>query len=80
MAELARLFKAPIGSFHWLTARLENFLLPRTAGVFCNSAYTESLVRPRAPSVWRVPNASAPRNFLGDPATYRPVPTARSSS
>lgn len=57
MAELARLFKAPIGSFHWLTARLENFTLRRTAGVFCNSAYTEALVRPRARRVWRVPNA-----------------------
>ncbi len=57
MAELARLFESPIGSFHWLAARLENFALPRTAGVFCNSAYTESLVRPRARKVWRVPNA-----------------------
>jgi len=56
MAELARLFKAPIGSFHWLTARLENFTLRRTAGVFCNSGYTEALVRPRARRVWRVPN------------------------
>ena len=57
MAELARLFRAPIGSFHWLAARLENFTLRRTAGVFCNSAYTEALVRPRARRVWRVTNA-----------------------
>jgi glycosyltransferase involved in cell wall biosynthesis len=57
MAELARLFKAPIGGFHWLAARLENFTLRRTAGVFCNSAYTEALVRPRTRRVWRVPNA-----------------------
>src|SRR5665213_1482490 len=48
MAELARLFPARVGSYGWLTARLENFALRRTTGVFCNSAYTEGLVRPRA--------------------------------
>jgi glycosyltransferase involved in cell wall biosynthesis len=64
MAELARLFKVPIGSYHWLAARLENFVLPRTAGVYCNSAYTESLVRPRARQVWRVPNALREAFFL----------------
>jgi glycosyltransferase involved in cell wall biosynthesis len=57
MAELARLFRAPVGSYHWLAARLENFALRRTAGVFCNSLYTESLVRPRAKKIWPVPNA-----------------------
>jgi glycosyltransferase involved in cell wall biosynthesis len=64
MAELARLFKARIGSYGWLTARLENFTLRRTAGVFCNSAYTESLVRPRARQIWRVPNALREAFFL----------------
>jgi glycosyltransferase involved in cell wall biosynthesis len=57
MAALGRQFRVPIGSHAWLTARLEDFTLPRTAGVFCNSAYTESLVRPRARRVWRVSNA-----------------------
>jgi glycosyltransferase involved in cell wall biosynthesis len=57
MAELARLFSARIGSFGWLVARLENHALRRTAGVFCNSGYTENLVRPRTPRVWRVANA-----------------------
>jgi glycosyltransferase involved in cell wall biosynthesis len=56
MAELARLNRARIGSYGWLTARLENFILPRTAGVFCNSSYTEALVRPRARRIWRVPH------------------------
>jgi glycosyltransferase involved in cell wall biosynthesis len=56
MAELARLFRPKIGSYNWLAARLEDFTLPRTAGVFCNSAYTESLVRPRARKTWRVAN------------------------
>ncbi len=72
MAELARLFKSPIGSFHWLAARLENFTLRRTAGVFCNSAYTEALVRSRARRVWRVPNALRP-------AFFSSAPTANSS-
>src|ERR1019366_1431538 len=45
MEALARQFRARVGSFFWLTARLENFTLKRTAGVFCNSAYTEQLVR-----------------------------------
>jgi len=57
MAQLAMLFNARIGTYPWMAARLENFALRRTAGVFCNSAYTENLVRPRAKKTWRVPNA-----------------------
>lgn len=57
MAELARLFRARFGSYQWLAARLENFALKRSAGVFCNSEYTEQLVKPRATRTWRVPNA-----------------------
>jgi hypothetical protein len=54
MAELARLSGARIGGYEWLAARLESFALRRAAGVFCNTAYTEGLVRPRAPKTWRV--------------------------
>jgi glycosyltransferase involved in cell wall biosynthesis len=36
---------------------LENITVPRSSGVFCNSAYTEALVRSRNPRTWRVPNA-----------------------
>jgi len=57
MAELARMFKVRIGSFGWLAARLENFSLKKTAGVFCNSVYTQQLVAPRARRTWLVPNA-----------------------
>jgi len=57
MAELARRFNAPVGSYAWLAGKLENFVLKRTGGVFCNSAYTEGLVGPRAKKTWRVPNA-----------------------
>jgi glycosyltransferase involved in cell wall biosynthesis len=57
MAELARRFNAPVGSYAWLAGKLENFVLKQTGGVFCNSAYTEGLVGPRAKKTWRVPNA-----------------------
>ena len=64
MAELARLFKARLGSFYWLAARLEDFTLKRTTGVFCNSVYTEQLVKPRTPRTWRVPNAIRQQFFV----------------
>ena len=56
MAELARIFHAHFASFHWWAAKLENFTLPRTSGVFCNSHYTQSLVSPRSKKTWLVPN------------------------
>ena len=67
MTELARVFRARIGSFDWLAARLENFALKRTGGTFCNSAYTESLVRPRTPKTWRAANPIR-RKFFDIPA------------
>ena len=57
MVAMAEFYQSRPGSFHWLAARLENFALRRTTGVFCNSAYTESRVAPRAKRVWRVANA-----------------------
>jgi glycosyltransferase involved in cell wall biosynthesis len=68
MAELARLFRARIGSYGWLAGKLENFALRRTAGVFCNSEYTERLVKPRARRVWRVSNAIREQFFSTPPA------------
>jgi glycosyltransferase involved in cell wall biosynthesis len=47
----------PANVFWGLSALLETFALKRTGGVFCNSAYTESLVAPRTKRIWRVPNA-----------------------
>jgi glycosyltransferase involved in cell wall biosynthesis len=64
MAELARLFSERVGIYGWLTARLEDFTLKRTDGVFCNSAYTEQLVRPRARRTWRVANAVRQEFFV----------------
>ena len=57
MRSVARNLKAFPGSYLWLMALLENFTLPRTGGVFCNSGYTESLVRAAARWTWLVPNA-----------------------
>lgn len=67
MAEMARLFRPRPFTYLWLAARLESFTLRRTDGVFCNSAYTESLVAPRAKRVWRVSNPIRQRFFESPP-------------
>lgn len=72
MRQVARVMGARPFSFHWLTARLEPFALRRVGGVLCNSAYTEALVRPCNPSVWRVPNAL--REMFFRPASPAPRP------
>jgi len=66
MRELARLYGAKFPSYEWCAGKLEAFVLPRTGGVFCNSGYTESLVRPVARRTWRVPNALR-REFFRPP-------------
>ncbi len=75
MAELARLFRAPIGSFGWCAARLENFTLPRAGGIICISEYVENLARPYGVPTWLVPNALQ-RMFFDFPRTVeeRPIP------
>ncbi len=57
MRAQAQLIQAQVGSFYWCAARLERHALARTAGVFCNSAYTESLIKSFARRTWRVANA-----------------------
>ncbi|MBA3544339.1 MAG: glycosyltransferase family 4 protein [Chthoniobacterales bacterium] len=57
MRQVAKALAAGPGSYPWCAAKLESFVLPRTRGIFCNSAYTEALVAPRAQRTWRVPNA-----------------------
>lgn len=68
MAELARLNRARPGSYLWLTARLENFLLPRADGVICNSLYTVNLVKPRARKSWLI--YPGLRSVFLKPATF----------
>jgi len=69
MTELARQFRERVGSYGWLAAKLEDFTLKRTAGVLCNSAYTEQLVRPRARTTWRVANALREAFFVPSAAS-----------
>jgi glycosyltransferase involved in cell wall biosynthesis len=56
MNHLCRLLRARVTSYWWIAARMEDFTLKRTAGVFCNSSHTERLVGDRAKRRWRVPN------------------------
>jgi glycosyltransferase involved in cell wall biosynthesis len=73
MAEQARLFRPRVGTYGWLAAKLENLALRRTGGVFCNSQYTEQLVKPRARRVWRVPNAIREQFFSPPSESRRPA-------
>ena len=59
MAELNRLGDTfrDAKLYGFLASRLETYALRKTAGVFCNSLYTRSLVAPRAKKTWLVPNA-----------------------
>jgi glycosyltransferase involved in cell wall biosynthesis len=57
IAELTRRFKDAQGWPGFIQSKLETLVLRRAGGVFCNSEYTEDLVRPRATRTWRVPNA-----------------------
>jgi glycosyltransferase involved in cell wall biosynthesis len=66
MQEQARLLGARPATFYWMAKQLERFTVPRTLGVFCNSAYTESIVQPLARRTWRVPNALR-REFFETP-------------
>jgi glycosyltransferase involved in cell wall biosynthesis len=52
MTEQARLNRARPGSFYWLAAKMEKFLLPRTGGVICNSRYMQQLVEGHARKSW----------------------------
>jgi glycosyltransferase involved in cell wall biosynthesis len=73
MSEMAKVVRARPGSFYWFAALLENFALRRTAGVLCNSRYTEEKVRRRAQKTWLVPNA------LREPFFSTPLPESRPS-
>jgi len=72
MRQVARVVRARPLSFHWLAARLEPFSLRRAAGVLCNSAHTEEMVRPLNKRVWRVPNAL--REIFFSPTSTVPRP------
>ncbi|MEI7807626.1 MAG: glycosyltransferase family 4 protein [Verrucomicrobiota bacterium] len=57
MGAVSKICRARVGSFLWLAARLEEFTLPRTAGVICISDYVRDLVKKHHVPTWIVPNA-----------------------
>jgi glycosyltransferase involved in cell wall biosynthesis len=67
MKAIANFYRSRPGSFFWLAARLEAFTLRKTGGVFCNSAYTESIVAPVARRIWSAPNGLR-QEFFDSPA------------
>jgi glycosyltransferase involved in cell wall biosynthesis len=73
MKEMAKLMKARPGSFYWMAAILEGICLRRTAGVLCNSRFTEEKVRSRTRRTWLVPNAVRAAFFQKPPVSRRPA-------
>jgi glycosyltransferase involved in cell wall biosynthesis len=77
MNAIAKLHRSPIGSFHWLAARLENFTLPRTGGIICISDYVKNLVKDYGVPTWIVPNAIQKMFFdfprINSPPGTRPL-------
>ncbi len=73
MRAIAQLRHARPFSFHWLTARLESWTLPRAAGVICLSRYTREQVEGLAKRTWVVPNAAG-AEFFQQAAPRNPVP------
>ncbi len=71
MREISKVVQVRFGSYYWAASLLESFALRRTAGVLCNSRYTEAMVRHRCRKTWLVPNAIRTPFFL------RPLPTVR---
>lgn len=73
MKEMAHILKARPWSYYWLAALLESFCLRRTAGVLCNSRFTEEKVRLRTPKTWLVPNAVREAFFHKPNVSNRPA-------
>jgi glycosyltransferase involved in cell wall biosynthesis len=63
MRSVARINGDPPFSYNWLAARLEGFVLPRTAGVVCITSYTQRAVADLARKTWILPNAVDARFF-----------------
>ncbi|MGB8356964.1 MAG: glycosyltransferase family 4 protein [Chthoniobacteraceae bacterium] len=57
MRLIARVNRVKPFSFHWLTAHLESFTIPRAQGVVCITNYTREAVQDLARKTWVVPNA-----------------------
>jgi len=71
MRAVARVIHAPPFSYHWFHSFLESWAIRRADRVFCNSAYTESWVRPLNPRVIAMPNPV--RNIFFSPIFSDPA-------
>ena len=71
MRRVAKVNGARPFSFLWLAARMEQFALPRSDGVICNSTYTQLQVSSLAKRTWLVPNALQEKFFA--PLQIRPL-------
>jgi len=80
MNAIAKLHRSPIGSFHWLAARLENFTLPRTGGIICISDYVKNLVKDYGVPTWIVPNAIQKCSLIFPGSIRPPEPDPCSST
>ena len=70
MEALAGFYRARIGGYYWLTARLETFALRRTGGVSSAIRPSRKVWWRRAPNkAWRVPNAVRRDFFDSRPET-----------
>jgi glycosyltransferase involved in cell wall biosynthesis len=73
MTEMVSVLRARPGSFYWFASLLESFSLRRTAGVFCNSRFTEEAVRARCRKTWQVPNPIREKFFVKPGSGNHPV-------
>lgn len=71
MRAIARMHRARTLSYLGLTAQLERYVLPRTAGVVCITRHTRDQVVNLTPRTWVVPNA-VDQAFLKLPARPQP--------
>lgn len=74
MRRVAHVMKARPFSYLWLAARLEQFVLPRTAGVVCISTHTLRQVEGLTRRTWLVPNAVDASFFEVERAPAPPAP------
>jgi glycosyltransferase involved in cell wall biosynthesis len=72
MRAIAALMGAKPFSFHWLTARLEAFTLPRADGIVCLSNYTCDQVTGLARKTWVVANATGNEFFQESTPLHEP--------
>lgn len=61
--EISKTIKAKPMSYYWLSARIEDIILPLVTGVHCISSHTKRSVESKARRTWVIPNAVDSRFF-----------------